>query len=226
METKNIFSPPVPESSPEQISLTIDGKAVTAQPGERILAAALRNGIWIPNLCFLPDAGIAYGGCRLCWVEIEGKARPVTACSEPVKEGMRVTSRGEEAERLRRSSFELLLSRHRLDCKNCPANKRCGLQEIARKCGYKLRTVRFSREDPGLAVDDSHPLFTLDPNRCVLCGRCVEICRTRSVGILDFSRRGLRCRISTFNDQPLGESECNGCLACVDVCPVGSLFRK
>lgn len=226
MKDRDSRSSPEATSSSPLISLVIDGKKVSARMGERVLKVSLENGIWIPNLCFLPEAEVPFGGCRLCWVEVEGRTRPVPACSEPVQEGMVVSTRGRSAERLRKSSFELILSRHRLDCKNCPANRRCGLQQIARSCGYKLKKERFPGEDPGFTVDASHDLFVFDPNRCVLCGKCVWVCATRSAGILDFSRRSLNCRISTFDDRPLGESECNGCLECVDVCPVGALERK
>jgi formate dehydrogenase major subunit/NADH-quinone oxidoreductase subunit G len=209
-----------------KIFLSVDGKKIAARPGTRLLAAALSRGIWIPNLCFIPEAELPFGGCRLCWVEVEGEKEPVTACTFQVREGMAVRTRGPRAERLRKSAFELLLSRHYLDCRNCPKNKNCGLQEIARRCGYPLKTGRFPRETPGLPVDDSHPKFIYDPNRCVLCGKCVWVCQTKAEGVLDFSRRGLACRVSTFADQPLGESKCGGCLKCVDICPVGSLVAK
>jgi len=210
----------------KKISLSIDGKKITARPGMRILSAALSRGIWIPNLCFIPEADLPFGGCRLCWVEVEGEREPVTACSHPVREGMVVRTRGPLAERLRKSAFELLLSRHHLDCRNCRKNKNCGLQEIARRCGYPLNPGRFAKENPGLPVDDSHPDFVFNPNHCILCGKCVWVCQAKSAGILDFSRRGLECRVSTFAGEPLGESKCNGCLKCVDICPVGALFRK
>jgi bidirectional [NiFe] hydrogenase diaphorase subunit len=208
------------------VTLTIDGKKITARPGTRLLAAALSRGIWIPNFCFIPEAELPFGGCRLCWVEVEGEKEPVTACTRQVQEGMVVRTRGPLAEGLRKSAFELLLSRHHLDCRNCRKNKNCGLQEIARRCGYPLKPRRFARETPGLPVDDSHPKIIFDPNRCVLCGKCVWVCQTKSKGVLDFSRRGLACRVSTFADQPLAESKCSGCLKCVDICPVGALVRK
>ena len=214
------------KESRKKVALQIDGKKIFARPGQKLLSAALDNGIWIPNLCFIPELEIPFGGCRLCWVEVEGEKEPVTACSRLVGEKMAVRTRGPLAERLRKSAFELLLSRHHLDCRNCGKNKKCGLQEISRRCGYSLKPGRWAQENPGLPVDDSHPDFVFNPNRCVLCGKCVWICQTKYGGILDFSHRGLNCRVSTFAGEPLGGSKCGGCLKCVDICPVGALFRK
>jgi formate dehydrogenase major subunit/NADH-quinone oxidoreductase subunit G len=151
---------------------------------------------------------------------------PVTACTEPVSEGMVVHTNTPWVNRLRRTAFELLLSHHHLDCRHCAKNRNCELQSIAAILKFKLKLVRFQPIPRELPVDDSHPLFSYDPNKCVLCGKCVWVCQNQSVGTLDFSFRGIEARVSTFNNVPLAESNCNSCLKCVEVCPVGALVAK
>jgi len=113
------------------ISLTIDSKEVKAHEGEKVLWVAQDNGIYIPNLCALSDATEPAADCRLCFVEIEGYNHPVTACTEPVREGMVVKTKGPSALRLARTSLELMLASHPVDCAHCPSNGACELQKIA-----------------------------------------------------------------------------------------------
>jgi bidirectional [NiFe] hydrogenase diaphorase subunit len=211
-----------------RLSLTIDGRAVRAAHGEMILWAALDNGIYIPNLCGIRDKREPYAACRLCFVEIEGRDRPVTACTTPVAEGMVVNTAGVEAVRLARTALELLLASHPVDCAHCLRNGSCELQNIARHLRVKLRTHRLRKILPEVAVDASHPLFIYDPNKCVLCGRCVSTCRERpGKGVLGFAYRGFRRMVTTFGDEPMGRAGCGECSECVAVCPVGALaFRE
>jgi len=148
----------------QKISLTIDGKKVTAGEGENLLWVALDNGIYIPNLCALRDNLESMAACRLCFVEIEGEEQPVTACTETVAEGMVVNTRGERALRLARSAFELIMASHPVDCAHCAANGTCELQQIARHLKIKLKSKRFKKLLRELPVDDSNPLFIYDPN--------------------------------------------------------------
>ena len=209
------------------VSLTIDDKKVTAPEGQNILWAALDNGIYIPNLCAIREASHSDASCRLCFVEVEGRNRPVTSCTEPVQEGMVVNTRGATAQRLARTSLELLLSSHPVDCAHCAANRRCDLQIIAYHLGVKLKTKRLRKLERELPIDDSSPVFTYDPNKCVLCGRCVWVCRERlGIGVLGFAQRGFERVVTTFAGEPIAESRCEGCGDCVDVCPVGALFYK
>jgi len=210
----------------DQVTLTIDGVEVKAHKGEKILWAALDNGIYIPNLCALRDIDLPFGGCRLCFVEIEGKNSPVTACSEPVADGMVVHTTTPKVDRLRRTAFELIISHHPVDCKNCAKNRQCELQNIASRLKLKLKTQRVKPIPKELPVDSSHPLFVYDPNKCVLCGKCVWVCNERGTGVFEFAHRGIDTMISTFGNLPLAESDCNSCLECVKVCPVGALFPK
>jgi bidirectional [NiFe] hydrogenase diaphorase subunit len=209
------------------VSLTIDGERITAPEGQKLLWAALDNGVYIPNLCALKGKPAAEVACRLCFVEVAGKEQPVTACTEPVVEDMDVNTRGEKALRLARSGFELLMASHPVDCARCSSNGSCELQKIARHLGVSLKTKRFCRLTTELAVDDSHPLFSYDPNKCVLCGRCVWVCREQlGIGVLGFAYRGFKRMVTTFAGNPLGESRCQECGECIRVCPVGALAFK
>jgi bidirectional [NiFe] hydrogenase diaphorase subunit len=211
----------------KQITLIIDGKEITAAAGSNILWAALDSGIYIPNLCAIREKPEPSASCRLCWVEVEGRDRPVTACTEPVATGMVVYTRGEKALALAHTGFELLMASHALDCAHCPASGRCELQKIAKVLGCKLKPKRFRLLLRNLPVDDSNPLFTLDPNKCVLCGRCVWTCR-RDVksGVFGFAHRGFERVLTTFGDEPIGADRCLNCERCVSVCPTGALTLK
>jgi len=208
------------------VSLTIDGKEVRVAEGDKVLWAALGNGIYIPNLCTIRDA-FQPADCRLCFVEIEGYHQPVTACTEPVREGMVVNTRGAKALRLARTGFELLMSTHPVDCAHCLKNRSCELQKIAAHLGCKLKTKQFRKLERKLPVDSSSPVLTYDPNKCVLCGKCIWVCRERlGIGVLGFARRGFERMVTTFADEPIGKYECQGCGECVLVCPSGALVLK
>jgi bidirectional [NiFe] hydrogenase diaphorase subunit len=209
------------------VSLTIDGKKITTRAGEKILWAALANGIYIPNLCAIKGKPEPTASCRLCFVEIEGEKGPVTACTREVEDGMAVNTKGEKAVSLAKAGFELLMASHALDCAHCPANGDCELQKIAKHLKASLKTKRFRKLLRDLPVDDSNPLFTYDPNKCVLCGRCVWVCR-RDVksGVFGFAHRGFDRVLTTFSDEPIGEDRCLECSKCIRVCPTGALTFK
>jgi bidirectional [NiFe] hydrogenase diaphorase subunit len=209
------------------VSITIDGKKVTASEGEKVLWAALDNGIYIPNLCALRDNLESSASCRLCFVEVDGYSQPVTACTEIVKPGMVVNTRGDRALRLARTAFELLMSSHPVDCAHCAINGSCELQRIAHHLGIKLRSKRFRELQRELPVDSSSPIFIYDPNKCVLCGRCVWVCHQRlGIGAIGFARRGFQRWVTTFAGEPIGESNCGQCGECVTVCPAGAFILK
>ena len=211
----------------ESISLSIDGKKIKAHEGDKILWVALENGIYIPNLCAIQEKMQPSASCRLCFVEVEGENEPVIACTEPVKVGMVVNTRGKNALRLARTSAELILASHPVDCGHCLKNRSCELQKIAKHLGTKLKTKRFRKLERNLPIDESSPLFIYDPNKCVLCGKCVWVCQEKlGIGAIGFTRRGFKRMVSTFQDNPIGESACSQCAECVKVCPVGSLALK
>ena len=211
----------------KDIKLTINGKEIKAHASTKLLWAALENGIYIPNLCAIKDKPEPNAACRLCWVEIAGLKESVTACTVEVSEGMVVNTRGEKGLELARASFELLMASHALDCVHCKANGICELQQIAKvlKCSLKPKNLRLLLRD--LPIDDSNPLFTLDPNKCVLCGRCVWECQKyREKALLGFAHRGFKRMVTTFGDEPIGRDKCLDCGHCVEVCPTGALAFK
>jgi bidirectional [NiFe] hydrogenase diaphorase subunit len=212
----------------KSVSLTIDGKTIRAAPGEKVLWAALDNDIYVPNLCAIREKSEPFASCRLCFVEIEDEDMPVTACTTPVAEGMVVNTKGAKAQRLARTALELLLASQPVDCAHCPKSGSCELQKIAKHLGVKLKTKRFKKILPEFPIDSSSPLYIYDPNKCVLCGRCVWVCQEKlGKGIIGFAYRGFRRMVTTFGDEPVGRSLCQDCSECVAVCPVGALvFRK
>ena len=211
----------------KEVSLTIDGKKIKANEGEKILWVALENGIYIPNLCAIREKIQPSASCRLCFVEVEGVDEPVIACTEPVREGLVVNTRGKNALRLARTAAELILASHPVDCGHCLKNRFCELQKIAKHLGIKLKTKRFRRLERNLPIDESSSLFIYDPNKCVLCGKCVWVCQEKlRIGAIGFTRRGFKRIVSTFQDKPMAETTCGQCTECVKVCPVGSLEFK
>jgi bidirectional [NiFe] hydrogenase diaphorase subunit len=205
-------------------TVIIEGKEIRAKEKSNLLYAALDNGIYIPNLCSIRSNPRPFTSCRLCFVEIPDRPGPVTACSEPIFDGMKVTLESPRIRRLRKSSFDLLVSNHRLDCPHCGKNGKCDLQKIARSQHYNLGNRALRKIDFDILVDSSHPLFSLDRNKCVLCGKCIWVCRQNGSGVLDFTYRGIRTVVSTFAGIPLAETECNSCLECVAICPVNALY--
>ena len=210
----------------ERIKLTIDGVPIRAKHGEKVLFAALDAGIYIPNLCAISSVR-PHAGCRLCFVEIEGRPELVTACTEEVAEGAIVHTDGPRVRRLQRTALELLLASHPIECKTCPANKHCELQNIASFLKVNLNTKRFRKKLRDLPVDDSHPDIILDPNMCVVCGKCIWACvEQRGIGALNYAFRGDRTIISAFGGDLLVDTRCDGCGLCADVCPVGAISKN
>jgi len=207
--------------------LFIDGKEIECDEGEVLLWVALDNGIYIPHLCAMKEMAEPYGACRLCFVEVENEGMPVTACTTKVKEGLVVNTKGTKALRLARTAFELTLSNHPVDCAHCLKSGSCELQKIAKHLGIKLNTKRFRKFLRDLPIDETSPVFTYDPNKCVLCGKCVWLCQerldTRAIG---FAYRGFQRWVTTFDDEPVGLSECKDRIELVEICPVGAFVAK
>ena len=152
------------------------------------------------------------------------RSRVRTNLSSPapnqLEEGMVVNTRGKNALRLARTAAELLLASHPVDCGHCLKNRSCELQKIAKHLGIKLKTKRFRRLERNLPIDESSSLFTYDPNKCVLCGKCVWVCQEKlGIGAIGFTRRGFKRMVSTFQDKPIAETICAQCAECVKVCP-------
>lgn len=227
--------------------LKIDGQEVEVPAGTAVKDAAMKAGIKIPGLCDHPQLE-PYGGCRLCLVEIEGIRGYPSSCTMPVSEGMVVRTDTSALRRLRRSILEMLLSEHpaicltceragicddireamrkapqSMGCRYCPADGRCELQAVVKQVGLEKIDLPHLG---GIKEVVRSPFFDRDPNLCILCGRCIRACEDRGLGVISFIFRGFEARIGTAFEEPLEESGCRFCGACVDVCPTGSLSER
>ena len=210
------------------VTLTIDGKTIESPKGSTVLEACLANDIYIPTLCYDPDLK-PYGACRLCVVEIEGMRGLPTSCTTEATDGMVVHADTEKVNQSRRSTMELIMANHHGNCLTCSKNQDCELLKIARY--LQIDEEHFNRlrksEIPAFPIDDSHPAFIRDPNKCVLCGRCVRACHEiAGVGAIDIAFRGNAAKVTTFGDNPIVESVCESCGECIAHCPTGALVPK
>jgi formate dehydrogenase major subunit len=209
------------------VSLVVDGAMVEVPEGTSILRAASLAGFQIPKLC-ATDSLNAFGSCRLCLVEVEGRAGTPASCTTPVAQGMVVRTQTERLKKLRRGVMELYISDHPLDCLTCAANGDCELQDMAGAVG--LREVRYGYEGEGHLADvkdDSNPYFSYDPAKCIVCSRCVRACEeVQGTFALTIGGRGFESRVAASADVPFLESECVSCGACVQACPTATLIEK
>ena len=209
------------------VKLTVDDKELEVEKGLTVLQACLDNHIYVPHLCYLEGMDDPPGSCRLCWVDIEEYRQPMPSCRIRVREGMVVRTNTEHVRRLQRAAFELLLSTHTIDCRNCPANRRCELQHIAKILGFRLKLKRFEQITRDEESEQDHPFLEYVPTRCVLCGRCIYVCRKKNgQSMLSFAKRGLDTVISFFGEEERALNTCNECYACVEICPVAALLPK
>ena len=209
------------------IQLTVDERQIQVSSGTSLLSACLNNGIYIPHICASEENEASPASCRLCWVEIEGEDRPVAACTVRIDQPITVRTDTADVRHLQKSALQLLLSVHRVECKNCPANRQCVLQDIARFLGVGLKPGPLPLRLKEPEVDGSHPHLNHYPNRCVLCGKCIEVCRNNNGRVaLTFAGRGFQTVIRSFGRFEGDQASCPGCRACVESCPVGALVLK
>ncbi|MCA1296715.1 formate dehydrogenase subunit alpha [Stappia indica] len=224
--------------SQETVTLTVDGFDVTVPAGTSVMRASMEAGIQIPKLC-ATDMVDAFGSCRLCLVEIEGRRGTPASCTTPVEEGMVVRTQTGRLKDLRRGVMELYISDHPLDCLTCAANGDCELQDMAGAVG--LRDVRYGYEGAGhvtarqngednpryMPKDETNPYFTYDPSKCIVCSRCVRACEeVQGTFALTIEGRGFDSRVSPGMSETFLASECVSCGACVQACPTATLQEK
>ena len=217
---------PAPDSA-ASVSLRIDGNTVTVPAGTSIMRAAALRGTNIPKLC-ATDRLEAFGSCRLCLVEIEGRAGYPASCTTPVTEGMVVRTESAKLAKLRRGVMELYISDHPLDCLTCSANGDCELQDQAGAVG--LRDVRYGYDGANhlqAAKDESNPYFDFDPAKCIVCSRCVRACdEVQGTFALTIDGSGFNSKVVASADEGFLPSECVSCGACVQACPTSALIEK
>jgi formate dehydrogenase major subunit len=224
--------------SEKTVTLTIDGQSVTVPEGTSIMRAAMEIGTQIPKLC-ATDMLDAFGSCRMCLVEVEGRAGTPASCTTPVMNGLVVHTQTDRLKQLRKGVMELYISDHPLDCLTCAANGDCELQDMAGAVG--LRDVRYGYEGENhvfaksngsanenwLPKDESNPYFTYDPSKCIVCNRCVCACEeVQGTFALTISGRGFDSRVSPGMSENFLGSECVSCGACVQACPTATLTEK
>ncbi|MGQ4615813.1 formate dehydrogenase subunit alpha [Nocardia sp. R7R-8] len=224
---KRDLGTPAPPADAQVVTVEIDGLPVRVGEGASVLRAAALAGIEIPKLC-ATDSLDAFGSCRLCLVEIDGRRGTPASCTTPVTEGMRVRTQTPRLEKLRQGVMELYISDHPLDCLTCPANGDCELQDMAGVVG--LRQVRYGYEGENhlhLEKDRSNPYFDFDPSKCIACSRCVRACgEIQGTFALTIEGRGFESKVSASAGENFVDSECVSCGACVQACPTSTLQEK
>lgn len=209
------------------IKITVDSKSIEVSQSENLLRACLDHGIFIPNLCHLNGMAEPPCSCRMCFVEIEGRENPVAACAVRVTEPLVVFTATDRVRRLQRTNLKLLLSVHHVACRDCPANKKCELQRLAKFLKTGLKAKPFENMLTHLQIDTTHPCLDYHPYRCVLCGRCVSVCQQQNgQTALAFANRGFDTLITAFGIDPEMASTCHDCHTCIEICPVGALTTK
>ena len=205
--------------------ITINEKPVEFESGETVLQAAKKAGIHIPHLCAFDGAPSPPGACRVCVVEVDGMPRLQPSCTLPARDGMVVRTHSPKVQKIRRNIVELLLASHPDDCLFCPRSGSCELSALASDLGIRER--RYSGIKKGHPLDLSSPSVVRDPNKCILCGRCVTVChQLQGVGAIDFTGRGYETRIAAGFYPGLNVSGCIFCGQCIRVCPTGALMEK
>ena len=208
----------------EMINITIDGIKTQVPEDYTILEAARALDINIPTLCYLKGLN-EVGACRICVVEVQGARALQASCVQPVIEGMVIKTNSHDVLEARRTILDLILARHERECLTCARNLNCELQKLCEEMG--LDKVTYQGEKIRFELDEASPAIVRDQNKCILCGRCVAVCKTvQNTGAIDFVNRGVNTTVTTFYARGLSEMNCINCGQCIKICPVGALREK
>jgi formate dehydrogenase major subunit len=221
------FGTPLPIKIGGFVTLTVDGREVTVPEGSSVMRAAAEAGVKVPKLC-ATDSLDAFGSCRVCLVEIEGRKGYPASCTTDVAAGMVVNTQSQRLDELRKNVVELYVSDHPLDCVNCSANGDCELQDVAESLGVENSRYGLGLENHQQAAkDESNPYFTFDPSQCIVCYRCVRACDDiQGTFALTVDGRGFASKVTAGQLESFMESDCVSCGACVDNCPTEALMEK
>ena len=208
----------------ELVNIIIDNQKVSVPKGTTILQAAKEAGIDIPTLCFLKDIN-EIGDCRMCIVKVEGRRGFATSCIQKVEEGMVIKTNTPEIMEARHVILDLIISNHDKDCLTCSRMGNCELQQLAKK--FNIQTIEFKGERIENQIDDLSPAIVRDSNKCILCRRCVAVCKNvQKIGAIDCANRGFESNISTSYGKSLNDTNCVNCGQCIEACPTAALHEK
>jgi iron-only hydrogenase group A len=206
------------------VNIKINGNDYQVPQNVTILEACKRAGITIPTLCYLEDVA-TNASCAVCVVEVKGARSLTRSCSTCVREGIEIATNSARIRDARKTSVELILANHPKDCLSCLRNQNCELQSLAADLGIKENGfVRTKKREP---LDTTSVSITRDPNKCILCGRCIAVCQNvQTVSAIGLSQRGIRTKVSTYMEKGLGNVACTNCGQCALVCPTGAIVER